>query len=71
MNTCYFMSCSICGVWQHISQRVLPGHPSMLMVTSLKKANKATLPFLSFAAVSFEVRFIKSPAMETDSLAFV
>lgn len=35
------------------------------------KANKATLPFLSFAGLCLGVRFIWSPAMEADSLALV
>lgn len=35
------------------------------------KANKATLPFLSFAGLCFGVRLIWSPAMEADSLSLV
>lgn len=58
---------------------VLPAHPSMQMVTTLKRhfwfyhplnINWATLPFLSSSRLSFGVRFIWSPAMEADSSAF-
>lgn len=41
------------------------------MATTFEKANKATLPFLSFAARSFGLRFIRSPATDADTLALV
>lgn len=63
------MACIV--TYGNIWQINTPCSPKHADGHNFEKANKATLPFLSFVGLSFGVRFIWSPAMEANSLSFV